>query len=85
MINDIDRQFLACGGIRFDDDILARARTPQPLPLSQLREPREPREPQEPREPREPQEPLEPLEGHGIVEAALHFGFGRLAQLDGKP
>ena len=65
MINDIDRQFLACVGIRFDDDILARARTPQPLPLSQLREPREPQE---------------PLEGHGIVEAALHFGFGRLAQ-----
>jgi hypothetical protein len=65
VINNLARQFLACLGIRIDDDILACAQTPQPLPLSQPREPREPRGPQEPREPQEPQEE------HGIVEAAL--------------
>jgi hypothetical protein len=61
VINNLDRQFLACVGIRIDDDILACVQTPQPLPLPQPRE----------REPREPQEPQEPMEEHGIVEAAL--------------
>jgi hypothetical protein len=42
VINNLDRQFLACVGIRIDDDILACAQTPQPLPLPQPREPLEP-------------------------------------------